>query len=49
MNWDDLLTIKEAILLGIGGVVGYAANMLVAKQTAKKKNLILHYRTLFQH
>jgi hypothetical protein len=41
MNWDDLLTIKEAILLGIGGVVGYAANMLVAKQTAKKKNLIL--------
>src|SRR6266446_5596592 len=41
MNWDDLLTIKDAVLLGIGGVLGYAANMLVAKQTAKKKNLIL--------
>src|SRR5690349_5802256 len=41
MSWGDILTNKDMILLGIGGALGYAANMLVAKQTAKKKNLTL--------
>lgn len=41
MNWNDLVTTKDAVLLGVGGVLGYAASLLVAKQTEKKKNLII--------
>lgn len=32
---------KDLILLGAGGVLGYLPSLLVAKQTEKKKNLIL--------
>lgn len=41
MNLSDLVTQKDWLLLAVGGIVGYLASMLVAKQTAKKKNLIL--------
>lgn len=41
MNWNDVITIKDAVLLGFGGLLGYVSSIIVAKQTAKKKNLIL--------
>lgn len=41
MNLNDLVTIKDAVLLIVGGFIGYLVSMIVAKQTAKKKNLII--------
>jgi hypothetical protein len=41
MRLSGLLTLKDLVLLMIGGLIGYIANRIVAKQTEKKKDLVL--------